>query len=181
MPCESAWEARRLNRMDIANVEAALKRVRGFITLLEENYGIYNTVGSMSPENPHLRGSDNQIQEQLPLIKRIAERADSEIARKLTEDSLGWPYYRMREASLQLAGLLDSLEEAAQILGPVGPKPGARARTLVIPSGASSAWVCLAGLQYVDGLGELSRAPGAAAELAEDPPGLELGVRPLAW
>ena len=43
-----------------------------------------------------------------------------------------------------------------------------------------SSCVCLADLQYVDGLGELSGAPGAAAELAEDPPGLELGVRPLA-
>jgi len=32
----------------------------------------------------------------------------------------------------------------------------------------------------VDGLGELPGAPGAAAELAEDLPGLELGVRALA-
>ncbi len=39
-----------------------------------------------------------------------------------------------------------------------------------------SSCVCLADLQYVDGLGELSGAPGAAAELAEDVPGLELGV-----
>ena len=43
-----------------------------------------------------------------------------------------------------------------------------------------SSCVCLAGLQNVDGLGELAGAPGAAAELAEDVPGLELGVRPLA-
>jgi hypothetical protein len=32
----------------------------------------------------------------------------------------------------------------------------------------------------VDGLGELSGAPGAAAELGQDFPGLELGVRALA-
>jgi hypothetical protein len=32
----------------------------------------------------------------------------------------------------------------------------------------------------VDGLGELACTPGAAAELAEDAPGLELGVRALA-
>ena len=38
----------------------------------------------------------------------------------------------------------------------------------------------LAGLKDVDGLGELPGAPGAAAEFAQDPPGLELGVRPLA-
>jgi hypothetical protein len=35
-------------------------------------------------------------------------------------------------------------------------------------------------LQGVDGLGELSGAPGAAAELTQDSPGLELGVRVLA-
>ena len=34
-------------------------------------------------------------------------------------------------------------------------------------------------LQSVDGLGELSGAPGAAAELAENAPGLQLGVRAL--
>src|SRR5581483_11807192 len=38
-------------------------------------------------------------------------------------------------------------------------------------------WLCLADLQYVDGLGDLAGAPGAAAELSEDPPVLELGVR----
>ena len=43
-----------------------------------------------------------------------------------------------------------------------------------------SSCVCLADLQYVDGLGELAGAPGAAAELAEDVPVLELGVRALA-
>src|SRR5215831_3842882 len=41
-------------------------------------------------------------------------------------------------------------------------------------------WLCLAELQYVDGLGEFPRAPGAAAELFEDVPGLELCVCPLA-
>jgi hypothetical protein len=35
-------------------------------------------------------------------------------------------------------------------------------------------------LQCADGLGELVGAPGAAAKLAEDAPGLELGVRALA-
>ena len=40
--------------------------------------------------------------------------------------------------------------------------------------------LCLAGLRYVDGLGELSGTPGAAAELAQDAPGLELGVGALA-
>src|SRR5690349_21272586 len=34
----------------------------------------------------------------------------------------------------------------------------------------------LAGLKDMDGLGELPGAPGAAAELAQDVPGFELGV-----
>ena len=38
-------------------------------------------------------------------------------------------------------------------------------------------WLCVVDLQDVDGLGELAGAPWAAAELAEDSPGLELGVR----
>jgi len=38
----------------------------------------------------------------------------------------------------------------------------------------------LAGLKDVDGLGELPGAPGAAAELAQDVPGLELGIGALA-
>jgi hypothetical protein len=37
----------------------------------------------------------------------------------------------------------------------------------------------LADLQNVDCLGELPGAPGEAAGLAEDAPGLELGVRSL--
>jgi hypothetical protein len=35
-------------------------------------------------------------------------------------------------------------------------------------------WLCFAWLQYVDGPGELTGAPGAAAEFGEDLPGLEL-------
>jgi hypothetical protein len=38
----------------------------------------------------------------------------------------------------------------------------------------------LADLKDVDGLGELSGFPGAAAELAQDVPGLELGIGALA-
>jgi hypothetical protein len=38
----------------------------------------------------------------------------------------------------------------------------------------------LAGLKDVDGFGQLSGFPGAAAEFAQDAPGLELGVRALA-
>jgi hypothetical protein len=35
-------------------------------------------------------------------------------------------------------------------------------------------------MKNLDGFGDLPSAPGAAAELAQDPPGFELGVRALA-
>src|SRR5689334_18723679 len=41
-------------------------------------------------------------------------------------------------------------------------------------------WLCLAKLQYMDGLGELTGAPRAAAELTKKFPAFELGVRALA-
>ena len=41
-------------------------------------------------------------------------------------------------------------------------------------------WLGLSELQYVDGLGEFPGLPGAAAELGEDFPDLELGVCPFA-
>src|SRR6516225_9960151 len=40
--------------------------------------------------------------------------------------------------------------------------------------------LCVTGLQNVDGLGELTGAPWAAAQLPENFPGFELCVRPLA-
>lgn len=103
----------------MADVAAALERVRQFIALLEQNEQIWNASGS-SFDNPQLRKSDSQIHENLPLIARIAGRADAELVVKLKEDSYGWPYHRTIEASRQLAGLLSTMEEADRILGPVG-------------------------------------------------------------
>ena len=57
-----------------------------------------------------------------------------------------------------------------------------RLRSPFVPANTEpfSSCVCLADLQYVDGLCELAGAPGAAAQLTQDVPGLELGVRALA-
>ena len=66
------------------------------------------------------------------------------------------------------------LRQAAAVRGRRGParirRPG---RQLSVLSSD------LAGLKDMDGLGELPGAPGAAAGLAQDVPGLELGVGPL--
>jgi len=56
----------------------------------------------------------------------------------------------------------------------------ARTKELYRDTEAFPSCLRFAGLQYVDGLGELPGAPGAAAELTQDAPGLELGVRALA-
>lgn len=107
--------------MEIANIEAALEKVRQFIVLLEQNERIWNATPA-TVDNLQLKQSDGQVHEQLPLILRIAERADGELAAKLKQDGYGWPFRPVMEASQQLAGLLGSVEETERILGPVGPK-----------------------------------------------------------
>lgn len=108
--------------MEIADVDTALKKVREFITLLEQNHNAWNATSSLDGPSPHQTQTDNQIREQLPLIMRIAAREDPDLAGLLKQDSYGWPYHRVEEASRRLVGLLGSIEEAERILGPVGPK-----------------------------------------------------------
>jgi hypothetical protein len=88
--------------VEIADVEAALAKVRAFITLLEQNHNAWKASSSMEGPNPHQTQTDNQIQEQLPLIIRIAARADDDLAAKMEKDggAYSWSYYRIEEASL---------------------------------------------------------------------------------
>lgn len=115
--------------IDIADVDAALARVRGFIGLLEQNHEAWNDAGSgvvsgSSPAESVRKHTAAQINEQLPLIKRIAARADADLVAKLEprHGAYSWSYNSTLEASRQLAGLLSSLEEEQRILGPRGPK-----------------------------------------------------------
>jgi len=105
--------------VEIADVEAALGKVRNFIELLEQNHAEWNRVGA-NPPTPLLKQTNAQINQQLPLIARIAARADADLAdnTKPRHSSYGWSYYAVQEASEQLAGLLSSLGEAESILGP---------------------------------------------------------------
>jgi hypothetical protein len=104
--------------VEIANVEAALENVRSFIAVLQQSEGIWESSGEM---NPLWKQFESQIHQELPLVALIAARADPELAVKLKEGSYGWPHHRTMEAARQLAGLLDSIEAAKQILGSVGP------------------------------------------------------------
>ena len=106
--------------MEIADVAAALDKVRQFIALLDLNQRLWVATGL--DENPQLRESDNQIHEQLPLIQRIADRADPELSAKLKQSGMVWQWDPAMRASRQLAGLLSSFEETERILGPVGPR-----------------------------------------------------------
>jgi len=64
--------------VDIADVDAALGKVRAFITLLEQNRTAAEQAGGFYDDpSPQLTQTDNQIQEQLPLIQQIASRVDA--------------------------------------------------------------------------------------------------------
>jgi len=62
----------------------------------------------------------------------------------------------------------------------VRASPEHGAESLNVFSELFPTWLCRVELQYVNGLGEFSGAPRAAAELPEEPPRFELGVRALA-
>jgi len=128
--------------VEIADVDAALARVRDFIALLERNHAAYGATGTSSAASPELTATDNEIQEQLPLIRQIAARADVGLADKLKRDGGGysWSYYRIEEVCRQLAGLLGSVEETQRILGPAGPKLAAANLHPWIWNAAVSLW-----------------------------------------
>ncbi len=107
--------------MEIADIDAARLKVRGFVAQVEHSQRIYNETG-LYAQDVQLKQSYNQVYELLPLISRIAARADPEIAAALKVQTDGWPFYKVKDAAWQLVGLLDSMEEAERILGPVGPK-----------------------------------------------------------
>jgi hypothetical protein len=142
-PCGADERPRKQGRVEIANVEAALERVRGFIALLKQNHDLWNATAS-GAVNPKLKQSNDQVHEQLPLIRQIAARSDTELHAKLedgiTGGTYGWPYHGVLQTSQQLAGLLNSVEEAEQILGPVGPKPAAASLHPWIWNAAVSLW-----------------------------------------
>lgn len=136
-----------MTSVDIAEVEAALGKVRAFIALLEQNHAQWDAAGSgvvvgSSSAASGQKVTTAQIQEQLRLIKRIAARADADLASKMEvrHGAYSWSYYSIQEASQQLAGLLSSLEEAEQILGPRGPKLSAASLHPWIWNAAVSLW-----------------------------------------
>jgi hypothetical protein len=113
-----------MSSVEIADVDAALGKVCDFIKLVERNHTAWPNKRSSAGAKVDYDDTDRLIQEQLPLITRIAERADESLAAKLRTDggSYAWRYRTILETSHQLAGLLSSLEEAERILGPRGPK-----------------------------------------------------------
>src|SRR6266571_5644153 len=79
------------------------------------------------------------------------------------------------EQPLSYPEIVDQFRSFARSVASTVHKRGFRVFIEPFPS-----WLCLADLQYVDGLGEPPGFPGAAVEFPEDLPGLELGVRALA-
>ena len=137
-----------MTSVDIADPEAALEKVRAFIALLDQNHAQWDAAGSgvVARRNSSAEAEEKvttaQIQEGLPLIKRIAARADADLASKMDPRHIGysWSFHFIREASQQLAGVLSSLEEAERILGPRGPKLSAANLHPWIWNAAVSLW-----------------------------------------
>src|SRR5215469_2291018 len=66
-----------MTAVDIADIDAALSKVRAFIALLDQNHATWQKTGVYADPTPQQTETDNQIQEQLPFIIRIAGRADA--------------------------------------------------------------------------------------------------------
>src|SRR6516164_10632194 len=86
----------------------------------------------------------------------------------------------MRSHAILLRAAAERLAEQSDCLAAFWPHANAQHCRPLRISEPFPSWLCLADLQYVNGLGELASTPGAAAKLTEDLPGLELGVRALA-
>ena len=123
--------------MEIGDVPAALKKVREFIDLLEVGRSYWT---SQTAAPGPWRQRDSEILERLPLILQIAGRADAELPAKLQAESYGYPYSEILKAARQLAGLLESADEAQRILGPGGPKLAAANLHPWIWNAAVSLW-----------------------------------------
>jgi hypothetical protein len=127
--------------------DAALGKVRTFIALLEQNHAQWGAAGSGlvvgDPSAASVKKETTaQINEQLPLIKRIAARVDPHLVPKMEprHGTYSWSYHSTQEASLQLAGLLSSLDEEQRILGPRGPQLAATNLHPWIWNSAVSLW-----------------------------------------
>ena len=104
-----------MTTVDIADIDAALGKVRAFLSLLEQKHATWDKTGIYSDPSPQPTQADNQVQEPLPLIGKIAVRADANLIDSLEKDSAayGWLCYRALDASRQLAGRVSSLAEPA--------------------------------------------------------------------
>jgi hypothetical protein len=101
--------------MNIADLDAALNKVREFIGLLEQNRTALSNVRISDGVNvvgKQYGETGNLIQEKLPLILRIAMRADADLGARLRDVGShrrhGWRYSEVLEICQQLAGLLRS-------------------------------------------------------------------------
>jgi Protein of unknown function (Hypoth_ymh) len=110
--------------VEIADVEAALVKVRGFMATLMASDNLFSPGGTYSESQAtEWKRVEGQIHEQLPLVLGIAARVDPSLPARLKhEDSYGWPYTDCLQACQELAGRLGSLDEAQRILGPAGPQ-----------------------------------------------------------
>ena len=68
-----------MSTVGLADIDAALKKVRAFVTVIDQNYEAWRQSSVYDRPTPQQKYTDNLIQEQLPLITRIAGRADTQL------------------------------------------------------------------------------------------------------
>ena len=105
------------------DLERAIAKVSAIVALLDASRAIY--LGTEDHwKDPNWEPTNRSILQQLPLIRQIAAAAHPDATGRITEvqNSYTWTWDQCRDACLELLGALNSAEEAAEILGPSGPK-----------------------------------------------------------
>ena len=115
----------------IADPKRALFEVRTFPGALMNSERIYNQLGGPSGQ-PYWnalewKNQERLINENLPLIERIASELDSDLgARVRLEDTIVWPHHPKVSALEEIIGRLQNVDKEAAIFQPKGPQLAAK-------------------------------------------------------
>ena len=139
--------------MDLANPQAALKKLREFLQLLRNDYQNWLNDG-------HRDWTLERIREIQHLIQGIATKADPERVSALDEDfvSDAWGWHKAQAETSRLIGILENYELHEQIVGSKGP---------TLAASRLHPWVWHAAVNLWDG-GHYKEAVNAAASAVEE-------------
>lgn len=119
--------------------QRALKVITEFLELLDRSH--VRPVGGLQAEV--LPDKGDEIERRLPLIRKIAEHVDSDLASLIQQGQRGidgWSWHGARSAVQRLIGHLESRVEAEAILGPAGPALSAQSLHPMVWNAAARLW-----------------------------------------